>query len=114
MIQSVKRSSLGLIKKIVHYLEPELLASLCAEDRHLVINLVEVLTAVLDNEEDDESHLTCLLIIQDLMTKDPDGMFLEQFAKLGLYSKASDSHNAIGSLALHMLFSGSLFDGGLR
>ncbi len=52
---------------------------------------MEVLTAVLDHEEDEEGHLTVLIIIQDLMTKDPEGIFLEQFAKLGLYSKVMNT-----------------------
>ena len=87
MIATVKKSSLGLIKKIVHYLEPALLEEVCGANRHLVGEFVEVLTSVLDNEEDEEGHLTCLLIIQDLMVKDGEGLFLEHFAKLGLYSK---------------------------
>ncbi len=87
MIVTVKKSSLGLIKKIIHYMESELLAVVC-QNRQLVGEIVEVLTSVLDNEEDEEGHLTCLLIIQDLMVKDgSEGVFLEQFAKLGLYSK---------------------------
>ena len=45
------------------------------------------MTSVLDNEEDDDGHLTCLLITQDLLTKDSEGFFLEQFAKLGLFQK---------------------------
>lgn len=89
MIPSVKKSSLGLIKKILHYMTPKLLTNVCKENHSLVGSLVEVLTTVVDNEEDDEGHLTCLLIIQDLMVKDPDGIFLEHFAKLGLYSKVS-------------------------
>ena len=87
MIATVKKSSLGLIKKMVHYTEPALLEEVCGADRHLVGDFVEVLTSVLDNEEDEEGHLTCLLIIQDLMVKDGEGLFLEHFAKLGLYSK---------------------------
>ena len=59
----------------------------CGANRHLVGEFVEVLTSVLDNEEDEEGHLTSLLIIQDLMVKDGEGIFLEHFAKLGLYSK---------------------------
>ena len=53
----------------------------------IVGDVVEVMTSVLDNEEDDEGHLTCLLITQDLLTKDSEGFFLEQFAKLGLFQK---------------------------
>ena len=87
MITSVKKSSLGLIKKIIHYLTNELMIEVCTENVHLIASVVEVLTSVLDNEEDDEGHLACLQIIQDLMNKDEQGLFLEQFAKLGLYTK---------------------------
>ena len=89
MIQSVKKSSLGLIKKMVLYLTPGLLGQVCDEDPGLVGDIVEVLASVLDTEEDDEGHLACLLVIKDLMIKDKDsgGLFLEQFAKLGLYPK---------------------------
>ena len=45
------------------------------------------MTSVLDNEEDDDGHLTCLLTTQDLMSKDSEGLFLEQFAKLALFQK---------------------------
>ncbi len=87
MIPSIKRSSLSLIKKILRYTGAELLAEITGENRHLVGEVVEVMTSVLDQEEDDEGHLTCLLIVQDLMTKDAEGVFLEQFAKLGLFQK---------------------------
>ena len=88
MIQSVKKSSLGLIKKIVLYLSPALLGQVCQDDASLVGDIVEVLASVLDTEEDDEGHLACLLVIKDLMVKDKEsGLFLEQFAKLGLYPK---------------------------
>jgi E3 ubiquitin-protein ligase HECTD1 len=54
-----------------------------------VSDIVEVMTSVLDNEEDEDGHLSCLLITQDLLTKDSEGLFLEQFAKLGLFSKVT-------------------------
>jgi len=91
MIQSVKRSSLGLIKKIVHYMNGQLLTEKCLENGHLVSDIVEVMTSVLDNEEDEDGHLSCLLITQDLLAKDSEGLFLEQFAKLGLFSKVRAS-----------------------
>lgn len=87
MIQSVKKSSLNLVKKMVYYLNTSLLVQVCTENPQLVGDLVEVMTSVLDNEEDDDGHHTCLLITQDLVTKDKDGLFLEQFAKLGLFQK---------------------------
>ena len=109
MIQSVKKSSLGLLKKILLYMDAALLGQVCKDDISLVGEIVEVLTAVLDNEEDDEGHLSCLTIIQDIVRKhndqilhkdtgshhtpdedqQSDGLELcfEQFAKLGLYPK---------------------------
>ena len=111
MIQSVKKSSLGLLKKILLYMDAQLLGKVCKDDISLVGEIVEVLTAVLDNEEDDEGHLSCLTIIQDIVRKHNDQILhkdgdkashhtpdedeqcdglelcFEQFAKLGLYPK---------------------------
>ena len=91
MITSVKKSSLNLIKKMIFYLNSELLKEVCTENSAIVGEVVEVMTSVLDNEEDDDGHLTCLLTTQDLMSKDSQeggaGLFLEQFAKLGLFQK---------------------------
>ena len=87
MISSVKKSSLNLIKKMIYYLTPQLLKEVCTENASIVGEVVEVMTSVLDNEDDDDGHLTCLLITQDLMNKDAEGIFLEQFAKLGLFQK---------------------------
>ena len=88
MMTSVKKSSLNLIKKMIYYLNAQLLHDVCsAENATIVGDTVEVMTSVLDNEEDDDGHLTCLLMTQDLMNKDNEGLFLEQFAKLGLFQK---------------------------
>ena len=87
MITSVKKSSLNLIKKMIYYLTSDLLQEVCVENSAIVGETVEVMTSVLDNEEDDDGHLTCLLITQDVMNKDTEGLFLEQFAKLGLFIK---------------------------
>ena len=118
MIHSVKKSSLGLIKKIIHYLEPKLLAEVCEKDKHMVGEIVEVLTSVLDNEEEEEGHLSCLLIIQDLMNKDDaGGVFLEQFAKLGLYQKVhalaedSDDDSSTSSSSLSLAAGGGISPG---
>lgn len=43
MIQSVKRSSLGLIKKMVHYMNGDLLAEKCTENPHLVRMIIKLL-----------------------------------------------------------------------
>ena len=64
MITSVKKSSLNLVKKMIFYLNSDLLKEVCSENQILVGEVVEVMTSVLDNEEDDDGHLTCLLTTQ--------------------------------------------------
>ena len=91
MIQSIKRSSLGLIKKMLFYLTATQLSDICKDSKQTrqdyVGPMVEVLASVLNNDEEEESHLTCLLILKDIISKDKEDIFYEYFAKLGLYSK---------------------------
>ncbi|XP_052768700.1 E3 ubiquitin-protein ligase HECTD1-like isoform X1 [Mya arenaria] len=91
MIQSIRKSSLSLIKKMVHYMEAPLLLSLCDHGDEPVgtsfpASLTEVLTNVLDHEDDDDGHLTTLQIIEDVMKKGGE-LFLDHFARLGLFGK---------------------------
>ncbi|XP_018329894.1 E3 ubiquitin-protein ligase HECTD1 isoform X2 [Agrilus planipennis] len=55
MLASVRKSSLGLIKKMIHYIQPALLEELCTSTTESATNnfgnqLVEVIASVLDNE----------------------------------------------------------------
>uniref|UniRef100_A0A1L8DSR6 E3 ubiquitin-protein ligase n=2 Tax=Nyssomyia neivai TaxID=330878 RepID=A0A1L8DSR6_9DIPT len=88
MLASVRKSSLGLIKKMVQYTQPELLSMLCStqNDQNLGTLLVEVVASVLDNEDDEDGHLVVLTIIEELMSKTHDE-FLDHFARLGVFSK---------------------------
>lgn len=87
MIISVRKASLTIIKKMVHYTQPSLLASMSPQESGTFVpTLVEVVAAVLDNEEDEDGHLVCMHIINDLMTKSAD-LFLDHFARLGIFSK---------------------------
>lgn len=83
MIPSVRKASLTIIKKMVHYSQPALLAQ---ESSTFISALVEVVAAVLDNEEDEDGHLVCMQIINDLMHKAAE-TFLDHFARLGIFSK---------------------------
>ena len=87
MIPSVKRASLGLVRKMLHYLQPEVLEEV--SNREVGQEVVAVLATVLDAEDDEEGHLVTLSIISDLMAKAGPGesKSLEHFAKLGVYSK---------------------------
>ncbi|XP_055683179.1 E3 ubiquitin-protein ligase Ufd4 isoform X4 [Lutzomyia longipalpis] len=100
MLASVRKSSLGLIKKMVQYTQPELLSTLCStqNDQNLGTLLVEVVASVLDNEDDEDGHLVVLTIIEELMSKTHDE-FLDHFARLGVFSKvqALMGPSAIGS-----------------
>ena len=87
MIVSVRKASLTIIKKMVHYTQPALLASLCVQESNVFIStLVQVVATVLDNEEDEDGHLICMHIIHDLMNKSAE-TFLDHFARLGIFSK---------------------------
>ncbi|XP_037821769.1 E3 ubiquitin-protein ligase Ufd4 isoform X3 [Lucilia sericata] len=103
MLSSVRRASLGLIKKMVQYAQPNVLKGLCETQQdssnaelpvvvtisssgNLGTLLVEVVASVLDNEDDDDGHLVVLTIIEELMSKTQDE-FLDHFARLGVFSK---------------------------
>ncbi|UYV64246.1 HECTD1 [Cordylochernes scorpioides] len=84
-----RKSSLNLIRKMVHYILPVQLVELSGQQdgqTNFAAQLVEVISSVLDNEEDEDGYLVALHMIQDLMTKAPE-LFLEHFAKLGVCSK---------------------------
>ncbi|XP_067621577.1 E3 ubiquitin-protein ligase Ufd4 isoform X2 [Eurosta solidaginis] len=97
MLGSVRRASLGLIKKMVQYAQSGVLKGLCEPQldvvtltggnaQNLGTLLVEVVASVLDNEDDDDGHLVVLTIIEELMSKTQDE-FLDHFARLGVFSK---------------------------
>ncbi|XP_062549272.1 E3 ubiquitin-protein ligase Ufd4 isoform X4 [Armigeres subalbatus] len=92
MLTSVRRSSLGLIKKMIQYVQPEMLSRLCSSEgllsheQSLGTLLVEVVASVLDNEDDEDGHLVVLTIIEELMSKTQND-FLDHFARLGVFSK---------------------------
>ena len=86
MVASIKRASLGLIKKLLHYLDSDILEDISKKE--VAGDVVEVLATTLDTEDDEEGHLTTLIIISDLMSKSKtDNTWLDYFAKLGVYSK---------------------------
>ncbi len=67
LIGSVKRAALGIIMKMVHYVDKDLLGELSHSD--VGSDVVQVLAGVLDTEDDEEGHLLGLYIIHDLMQK---------------------------------------------
>lgn len=53
MLPSVRKASLGLIKKMIHYIQPNLLEEICRPESptyNFGTQLVEVIATVLDNE----------------------------------------------------------------
>ncbi|XP_053697436.1 E3 ubiquitin-protein ligase Ufd4 isoform X2 [Sabethes cyaneus] len=92
MLASVRRSSLGLIKKMIQYVQSDMLSRLCSSEglqsheQSLGTLLVEVVASVLDNEDDEDGHLVVLTIIEELMSKTQSD-FLDHFARLGVFSK---------------------------
>ncbi|XP_033735284.1 E3 ubiquitin-protein ligase HECTD1-like isoform X2 [Pecten maximus] len=89
MLPSVRKSSLSLLKKMIHYITNPLLGDMCNPEFYVpnfAGSLTEVMANVLDHEEDDEGHQVVLFIIKDLMSKGQD-IFLEHFARLGLFGR---------------------------
>lgn len=65
MLGSVRKASLGLIKKMIHYIQPSLLEELCNPESNVNnfgTQLVEVIATVLDNEV----SLLLQLLVSDL------------------------------------------------
>ncbi|XP_056283262.1 E3 ubiquitin-protein ligase HECTD1 isoform X2 [Pseudoliparis swirei] len=90
MLPSIRKASLALIRKMVHYSSDVLLKEVCDSEtgHHLPTVLVEITATVLDQEEDDDGHLLALQIIRDLVDKGGD-VILDQLARLGVINKVS-------------------------
>ncbi|XP_073782900.1 E3 ubiquitin-protein ligase HECTD1 isoform X11 [Danio rerio] len=90
MLPSIRKASLALIRKMVHYSSEVLLKEVCDSDagHNLPTVLVEITATVLDQEDDDDGHLLALQIIRDLVDKGGD-VFLDQLARLGVINKVS-------------------------
>ena len=86
MIRTVRKSSLNLIRKMTHYIQSDQIIQLNNELPNLASQLVEVISNVLDNEDDDDCYLIVLQMISDVMSKGTD-IFLEHFARLGVFQK---------------------------
>uniref|UniRef100_A0A674A421 E3 ubiquitin-protein ligase n=1 Tax=Salmo trutta TaxID=8032 RepID=A0A674A421_SALTR len=86
MLPSIRKASLALIRKMIHYSCEVLLKEVCDSDagHNLPTVLVEITATVLDQEDDDDGHLLALQIIRDLVDKGGD-VFLDQLARLALY-----------------------------
>ncbi|XP_061675274.1 E3 ubiquitin-protein ligase HECTD1 [Syngnathoides biaculeatus] len=90
MLPSIRKASLALIRKMVHYSSELLLKEVCDSEagHNLPTVLVEISATVLDQEDDDDGHLLALQIIRDLVDKGGD-VFLDQLARLGVINKVS-------------------------
>ncbi|XP_045534759.1 E3 ubiquitin-protein ligase HECTD1 isoform X2 [Papilio machaon] len=80
----VRRACLSLVRKMVHYAPAKLLRDLSTPRAAAL--LTHLIANVLDNQDDDDGHLIVLGIAEELMVKAAD-IYLEQFARLGVFSK---------------------------
>ena len=88
MILTIKRSTLRLISKLLHYASVEQIREYLMKDEiNILTTLFELLSSILDtNEDDDDTSNLVLMIIKNLFEKDRH-LFLEQFQYLGLIWK---------------------------
>ncbi|XP_028176150.1 E3 ubiquitin-protein ligase HECTD1 isoform X2 [Ostrinia furnacalis] len=83
----VRRACLSLVRKMVHYAPARLLHRISVRrEPHTAALITQLVAAVLDNQDDDDGHLIVLGIAEELMVKAAD-VYLEQFARLGVFSK---------------------------
>ncbi len=89
-----RKEALHILRKMCRYISEEILLELCLEpvvtqeSTPFPAQISEVLAVVLDNEDDVESQLSGLNIIEDLLSKSGPS-FDEQFTRLGIPSKIS-------------------------
>ncbi|XP_066988994.1 E3 ubiquitin-protein ligase HECTD1 isoform X6 [Macrobrachium rosenbergii] len=105
MVHTVRKASLSILRKMVHYIPAPLLHQVCGGEGATIsttsnnINtitgtpnnllgsqLVEVIALVLGNEEDEDGHLVALQMVDDLLNK-AASLLLEHCARLGVISK---------------------------
>ncbi|CAF2054921.1 unnamed protein product, partial [Rotaria magnacalcarata] len=88
MILTIKRNTLRLVSKLLHYATVEQIrVYLMQGETNILTTLFELLSSILDtNEDDDDTSNLVLLIIKNLFEKDRY-LFLEQFQYLGLIWK---------------------------
>jgi len=88
MILTIKRSTLRLISKLLHYASVEQIEEyLMKDESNILTTLFDLLSSILDtNEDDDDISNLVLTIIKNLFEKDRH-LFLEQFQYLGLIWK---------------------------
>lgn len=109
LISNVRRSSLNLLRKAIHYINAETLQSMTSshenvdnDDQRFAEKVVAVLGSVLDQEDDVDGHAQVLSvrgffvigfysiiifqIIKDLLLKDVE-FWLEQMIRLGILEK---------------------------
>ena len=82
-----RKAALALIRKMGHYASGDVLEELCDPDLLSVnfgVQLTHVLAIVLDNDDDDDGHMTALLVIGDVMAKCQE-TFLDHFARFGVF-----------------------------
>ena len=86
-MHSVKRAALSLLRKILYYIPAQLLEQECSNSV-LACTLVEVMSCVIGTEDDEDSQLVGLQMLQDGLSKAGINL-LEHCARLGLASKVA-------------------------
>nr|XP_045592410.1 E3 ubiquitin-protein ligase HECTD1-like isoform X9 [Procambarus clarkii] len=105
MVHTVRKASLSILRKMVHYIPAPLLHQVCGGEEATISTptnstsvttntasnllgsqLVEVIALVLGNEEDEDGHLVALQMVDDLLSKAAP-LLLEHCARLGVISK---------------------------
>lgn len=93
MIRTVRKSTLNLIRKMIHLVEPDQMNQLIESTPSFPPLVCELVSNVLESEEDDDSAMSALQIISDLMLKQKE-IFIEHLVKLGVLNRVRSMANS--------------------
>ncbi|XP_068683255.1 E3 ubiquitin-protein ligase HECTD1-like isoform X4 [Montipora foliosa] len=88
MMPSIRKATLALMRKMIHYASQAQLEDL-SQNLSFASVIVEVLSVVLDHDDDDDGHLTSLQIIEDLLEKCQE-VYIGHLARLGVISHVAE------------------------
>jgi len=92
LVPSIRKATLAIMKKVIHYI-PQGMMSEVISSCNIAASIVEVLSSVLNVEDDDEGHLTAFHCVEDLMSKGKE-IFLVQFVRLGVLNRIKDINDS--------------------
>eukprot|EP00794_Sanderia_malayensis_P020162 gene20162-22137_t len=88
LVPSIRKATLSIVKKVIHLIPGDMMPDVIASS-NIASNIVEVLSSILNTEDDDNGHFTAFQCVEDLMNKAKD-TFLVHFVRLGVLNRIKE------------------------